>query len=432
MEKRLAGAPAALNRLLRTGLVAFILTTGRSNMWTRYLLIPMLFAVAVAGCHDTGIEPQTNEVEAAPLLLRVPVGSPNVEAALAQLERDFLRTTARADLVVRPGESIQAAVDRAQPGAVIHIMPDTYAQSVTINKPNLKLIGLRGGNGEGVVLVNPGGATNGINVQADGDGVVIAELTTRGYVGNGVFMVGVQGFLIRRVVAEDNGLYGIYPVRSSDGVMMNCTASGHADAGLYIGQSERVVMFNNVAYGNVIGIEISNSTDIVARGNDAYNNTIGILAVLLPPSPRRTILVASDFQIVNNRVWDNNLPNFAPPTELPAYVPSGSGILVVGADRTLVEGNRVTGNNWVGIGVGSTATFIQLAGLPPEAIAGLEPDPDHVVVRRNYVVGNGMNPPPPPFPLPGVDLLWDGTGTNNCWERNIYNTSFPPVLPPCS
>jgi parallel beta-helix repeat protein len=392
-------------------------------MRSRMLLIVPAVVLLHTGCSDLVLEPSPPETP-----------GPNASAAVgseleaARFEAEFARATARAAATVRPGESIQEAVDRAAPGAVIHIEPGVYYQSVTINKPGIKLVGKKGG--EGVVLINPGGAQHGVRVGTNGGGVAIANLTTRGYDVNGVFMTGVQGFTVMRVTAEDNGEYGIYPVRSSDGVMLHNTASGHADAGLYIGQSQRVRMLHNTVHGNVIGIEISNSLDIGARHNHAHNNTIGILAVLLPPSPRRTMLVAADILIAHNRVEDNNLPNFADETELPAHIPSGSGILVVGTDRTVVEHNTVRRNDWVGIGVGSVATFAQLAGLPLEAIAALEPHPDQVVVRKNTAVQNGWNPPAG-FPLPGADLLWDGTGTGNCWEKNVFHTSVPPVLPPC-
>ncbi len=50
----------------------------------------------------------------------------------------------------------------------------------------------------------------------------------------------------------------------------------------------------------------------------------------------------------------------------------------------------------------------------------------------NQVTGNGAAPPPLPIPLPGVDLLWDGSGIGNCLSGNTFDRSFPPGLPACS
>src|SRR5262249_27319164 len=58
-------------------------------------------------------------------------------------------------LVVHKGESIQAVVDSAQPGAVIDIEPGHYAQTVSVATPGIQLIGLQDSHGHGVVIDNP-------------------------------------------------------------------------------------------------------------------------------------------------------------------------------------------------------------------------------------------------------------------------------------
>ena len=73
-----------------------------------------------------------------------------------------------------------------------------------------------------------------------------------------------------------------------------------------------------------------------------------------------------------------------------------------------------------------------LAGIPPEAFADIDPNPDNARIIRNLVMKNGSKPPTLPIPLPGVDFLWDGSGVNNCWMSNIFNTSFPSPLPKCN
>lgn len=329
------------------------------------------------------------------------------------------------DIVVPAGGSIQTAVDAAGAGSVIMIEPGTYGEAVTIDKPGMKLIGLDGSDG-GVVIENPGGEENGINVTDNGDDFTLINVTVRDFDENGVFLYAVDKFFISHVTTEDNGEYGIFPAHSADGRIEHSTASGHSDTGIYVGQSRNVRVRWSAAFGNVIGFEVENSSDVRVTDNEAYDNVAGILVVLLPGLD---VKESSNIRIAKNSVHDNNHVNFAGPGELAGAVPTGSGILVVGTDRTNVKHNTVTGNDFVGIGVASSLLLGALAGIPPEAFADIEPNPDKLTVRNNVVTGNGAAPPP--IGLPGVDLLWDGSGTMNCWSGNTFATSFPSVLPPC-
>jgi len=333
----------------------------------------------------------------------------------------------RPDAVVPAGGSIQAALDAAGPGAVIHLSPGVYAQEVIVTYPGVKLIGLTDHRGDGAVIENPGGIRNGISVRTGANDFALVNVTVRNFDANGVFLVAIDGFLLSRVTARDNGAYGLFPVRSANGVIEHSIASGHADAGLYVGQSRNVTMRSNVVYGNVVGIEASNSSGIKLLANEAYDNTNGILVVLLPG---RQIKTAADILVTGNRVYDNNRANFADPGDLVAAVPAGTGLLIVGADRVEAEGNTITGNAFIGLGVGSTLILAALSGAPPEAFADIEPNPDGVLVRDNIVTGNGVASPVP-F-LPPADLLWDGSGSGNCWSGNTFATSVPPVLPACN
>jgi parallel beta-helix repeat protein len=335
-------------------------------------------------------------------------------------EAQELARFGRPNAVIGPGESIQAAVDAAQPGDRIFLRPGTYAQAVTINKPEIKLVGLGrrlGSHGEGAaILENPGDEENGITVTGGGNGVEIVNLTVRNFEENGVLLVGVNGFRLAEVVAENDGEYGFFPLLSSNGLIERCEASGHRDTGIYIGQSERVAVRGSTAFGNVNGFEIENSSHIQASDNESFDNVAGFLVVLLPGL---SVKSSSDILLTDNRAHDNNRPNFAT-DGFEEFVPSGSGILLVGTDATTVRTNVVTGNSFVGIGVANTGLLAQLAGVP---IGDIEPFPDGVRVQDNTVTANGGAQPIPLLP-PGADLLWDGTGTANCWEGNVFGSSL--------
>jgi len=72
-----------------------------------------------------------------------------------------------------------------------------------------------------------------------------------------------------------------------------------------------------------------------------------------------------------------------------------------------------------------------IGGIPPEAFADIEPNPDGTKTVKNLLKGNGTVPSLI-IPFPPVDLLWDGSGTNNCWSNNQFATSYPSPLPVCN
>ncbi|MEO7047348.1 MAG: hypothetical protein ABI091_18745, partial [Ferruginibacter sp.] len=114
-----------------------------------------------------------------------------------------------------------------------------------------------------------------------------------------------------------------------------------------------------------------------------------------------------------------------------SLVPSGTGILNVGCDNVTIKNNKISNNKFTGIATVSDLVLGALAGLPPEAFADIEPNPDGAKITDNTVSGNG-GAPPSGLPLPGVDILWDGSGTNNCWKNNTFSSSYPSPLPACN
>ncbi|MEP6615763.1 MAG: parallel beta-helix domain-containing protein [Ginsengibacter sp.] len=333
------------------------------------------------------------------------------------------------EIIVHSGSSIQAAVNSASPGTTIRIEPGVYAEAINVSTGNITIIGLNGPKHSGVIIRNPGDEENGISVSENGDGFVLKNVTVEGFEENGVYLTGVDGFILSHVTTIDNGEYGLFPVHSKNGLIEECVATGHTDTGIYVGQSSNVVVTHSEAYANVNGIEIENCSDIVAEKNHSYDNVAGMLVILLPGLPVKS---SSNILLKGNMVENNNHVNFATPgAGFESVVPSGSGILIVGTDKTVVQENNVTGNHFTGIALVSTVILGSLAGLPPEAFADIEPNPDDTRIIHNTVINNGTVPPPG-LPLPAVDLLWDGSGTNNCWSHNTYLTSYPPTLPACN
>lgn len=343
-------------------------------------------------------------------------------------DKDFPKGKSKG-IIVHKGGSIQAAVDAAEPWETIRIEAGTYNEAVVVNKPGISLIGLSCFAFEKVIIQNPGDEDNGITVTDDGDGFVLKNITVQNFEENGVYLTHVDNFLLSHVITINNGEYGLFPVFCKNGVVEYCSATGHTDTGIYIGQSESVAVQYNEAYGNVNGLEIENCSNVAVLKNHSYDNVSGLLLVLLPGL---TVKTSSNVLVADNNFEKNNHINFADPSGgFEAFVPSGSGLLLVGVDNATIKNNKISNNNFTGIATVSTVILGALAGLPPGAFADIEPNVDGARIINNTLVNNG-SAPPAGLPLPGVDLLWDGNGINNCWKNNTYSTSYPSPLPACN
>jgi parallel beta-helix repeat protein len=327
--------------------------------------------------------------------------------------------------VIPVRSTIQAAVDAARPGDVVLVPAGVYHENVVVWTDGISNVGLPGAVLDGAGRAGPvgirvaplamGGTLHGFRLQG---------LQVEGYAHDGVLLRHVDGFAIVGNNFVDNDDYGVFPVLSSHGLITANHASGSDDTGIYIGQSSDVTITANTAEQNTVGFDIENSTRITAAGNQADGNTLGLI---VQGAPGLTIPNASDVLISGNRIEDNNRRNpSTDPDELLSRLPAGVGVLTIDADRVTITGNVATGNGSAGIA---------LVSLPPDVAALdplVDPIPDGAHVTDNTVLGNGVDPDPRLAPLPPADLLWDGTGTGNCWAGNTFATAFPTPLPACN
>ncbi len=360
-------------------------------------------------------------------------------------------------LVVHPGESIRAAIARARPGDRVQVLPGVYREgaagdlnALTITLDGIELVGVPSRR-HPVVLENAGGQSYGVWVspadsagpgpEADDEhppcglsgaslrGFSLSGFTVRGFAKHGVHLACVDGFAITGNVSDGNAVYGLFPVVSREGVMSrNEVMNTGSDAGIYVGQSDDVLISGNRAHDNLLGIEVENSRRCSVVGNEVAGNTFGLFVDILPFLERKT---QETTLVAGNRVFENNRPNTAEPGDLLSFLPSGVGILLAGADTTSVSDNTVHGNQFVGIGVVSLCTGFALAGTLCSGL-DIDPDPDGNRIVGNTVTGNGTVPTGiPALDALRADLAWDGTGAGNCWKSNSFDTSVPPVLPAC-
>jgi parallel beta-helix repeat protein len=190
--------------------------------------------------------------------------------------------------------------------------------------------------------------TNSINITLEG-------FTVQDTKGDAIKIQYTDGIVFRHVKAEwtggpkeTNGAYGLYPVQCQNVLIENSVSIGASDAGIYVGQSNNIVVRYNIAYDNVAGIEIENSNNAEVYENHSYHNTGGILIFDLPDLVQKK---GGNVRVFNNLVESNNLFNFAPPGNIVGKVIPGTGVLILACSNVHVYQNTILNNKSVGTGV---------------------------------------------------------------------------------
>lgn len=321
-------------------------------------------------------------------------------------------------ITVKTGESIQAAVNRAQSGDTIEVMTGVYHEEVKIDLDNITL---RGVSSQGSYPTLAGEKKLSDGVIATGSNFVIENFDVKNYVANGVVAQHARNVTFRDLRIHDTGLYGLYPVSCTGVTIERCVATGIADAALYVGQSRDIVVRDSEAYNNVTGIEIENSINAVVENNYVHDNTGGILVFVLPNNVSK---VGRDCTVRNNRVINNNHVNFANPNSIVANVMPGTGILVMAADNTEITANEIRGNDTFGV-----AVFGLEVAFPKGTAFDVGPTPENTFIHGNTYAENGRNPSENMTKegIKGADLVWDLSGWSNKWKESNA-TSATPVL----
>jgi hypothetical protein len=289
-------------------------------------------------------------------------------------------------------ETIQAGVNAASSGDLVLVAPGTYPEQVVVSTPGVTI---RGRDRNRVVL--DGGFERGNAVEVIADGVAVENMTGRFYRETPFYWYGVEGFRGSFLTAYNNGYYGIYAYDSRDGRFEHSYASGHPDAGFYLGRNRPydAIVSDVVAEHNAIGYSgTSTGGPLTVRDSVWRYNKVGVF----PNTLDRADPSQESSRLVGNHVYANNNPD-AP--ALDSYPLIGMGILLWGGSDNVVAGNRVRDHDRFGI------------VAHPHIV-----EPSGNDVRDNRVEGSGR-----------ADLaLGRPAGGGNRFRDNAFGTSLPPRI----
>jgi nitrous oxidase accessory protein NosD len=314
--------------------------------------------------------------------------------------------------VVLPGESIQAAVDAAQPGDTIVVLGGIHHETVVLEKDGISLRGVK------AVLEPPTepkeGPCEGAGLCVLGDvdfqtgevseyveDVSISGFTVRNFSVYGIVAIGARDSSFVKNRTFNAGEYGITSFFSIGTKVISNVTSGAEDAAIYVGDSPRAntKIINNNTHDSSSGILVRNALHGRITANKAHNNCVGILFIADAPGP------AGEFDVNGNKVHDNT--SACPATvETPAL--SGVGIGLLGANDVEIHGNHILGN------VPSDPAALSGGVVAVRGIEGTPP-------TDNTVIGNTILRNEP-------DIFWDESGSGNRFAPNNCETSVPEGL----
>ncbi|KOG46966.1 right-handed parallel beta-helix repeat-containing protein [Streptomyces decoyicus] len=320
--------------------------------------------------------------------------------------------------VVHPGESIQRAVDRAKPGDTVFLRPGHYRESVLIRKSRLRLVGAGrktvispagkraanacGQSGNGICVVGTGGRPL--------RNVSIRSLTVQGFKKSGIWASRTDRLSVHDVAVRKNGVWGIAEEKSTRTVIRDNAAIDNGDAGIFLANTVKEeggatdtrgsTITDNRLSRNRIGVTVRRVRNLIVAHNSITGNCGGVFVVGDESRPR-----AGALTVRNNTILKNN--KHCPGNSRLPFI-QGSGIILTGAERTLVTRNDIRGHVGKSPLSGGIVLFRSFVKTTNE----------RNLISENLVLHNKP-----------VDLAdRDPKGKGNRFVRNVCRTSEPAGL----
>jgi parallel beta-helix repeat protein len=301
---------------------------------------------------------------------------------------------------------ISAAFVTAAPNSTIAFAAGTYSFTNSLNLANVAGVTIRGAGSDATdatkqtVLDFSTVVGSGEGIVADTTNqVLFLDFIARDTKGNGIKVINSDGVTWRNVKTlwsnpdgHTHGAYGLYPVQSHNVLIEGCEVAGAADAGVYVGQSDHIIVRNNDVHDNVAGIEIENSSYADVHDNQAYDNVGGILVFNMPDL---ALNEGGWNHVFNNQITNNNTANFARRGSSVARVPGGTGAFVLAGHDIEVDHNTFSGNNAAAFSIVSYAITGDSRLADPSSLQygyAAKIWPARVYVHDNTFSDNGAQP----------------------------------------
>jgi parallel beta-helix repeat protein len=321
-------------------------------------------------------------------------------------------------IVVHPGQSIQRAVNHAQPGDTIVVEAGVYHQSVLIKHTNDLTLKGAGAGAHGTVLMPPVGTSartnacerfqSGICILGTGgnivDGTRVTGFRVTGFAGFGIVALGTSNSMFDHNAAINDGEYGMTSFNSTGNSYEHNLAVGSDEAGFYYGDSPNAngTFENNVSRGNLFGFFLRDAAHGKLQDNVATGNCDGFMFLDTGSG------IGGLWTAEHNVASRNN--KFCPANEEGPAI-SGVGMAILGDDGVVLRENQVIGN----VPSGDAQISGGIVVLSSEPLGGN-------VENGNKIVENTA------FHNKPKDVIWDGNGTGNTFTDNNCGKSAPASI----
>ncbi len=231
-------------------------------------------------------------------------------------------------IIVKEGESIQLAVDNAEPGDTILVKAGVFQEGVSVpaNRGRLRIIG----KGCDETILDGTGVPDLVGFSIDGSSfVTIAGFTVRNFPEDGI-RVFTNDNVVRDNKVTKNGSDGVSIDGGSRNLIMKNECSHNDDDGIDVTGTRNYVICNEVCHNGDDGIDVDSDSEftLVYKNEVSNNDDEGV------------VVLANGCWIVENKISENH-----------------DGLDVEFAENTLVYGNECCDNTQNGFEVDAIGFF---------------------------------------------------------------------------